>query len=573
MLPQVGRYQVLKQLGKGAMGVVYLADDPLLNRQVAIKTIDIAIDEESRRGFLYGRLLRDARAAASLSHPNIVGIYDVVVDNNCACIVMEYVAGEDLASYLSRIPVADLPFTVYVIRAMAAALDYTHSRGVIHRDIKPANVMLDAARTPKITDFGIARITEGATKTMTGTVMGTIEYMAPEQVKGEDLDGRADQFALGVVAYRMLTGDTLYGSQSITTMAYKIVNETPPPVRSRNASLPVGVDPVVAKALAKAPGDRYRNCSEFAEALAASLAGDREPATIATVAPPLPPPAQGRNLTAVTAIALAMAAGAAAGVVIWWKPWARPAQPAQAVVISKPAPESVPTPSAPAQSEPARKTAPAANPPAEKSPVKAPQKAAEAEPADDPASDASAPPPDTPAPAVEAFNHGRDLMQQNKFAEAIQAFTKASAIRPKWVQPHLSLGNAYQHLDQFDAAIREYSELLRLNPNLFAAYLQRGECYVHQQQDNPAFEDLNRAIAIKPEAPLALLARAGIYMRRQAYNKAAADFSETIRLQPDNANAYRGRAAARRELGDRPGARADQQKAEELSGRKGKKGG
>src|SRR5580704_1624993 len=249
MMQQVGRYKILSQLGKGAMGIVYLADDPLLSRQVAIKTIDLAVDDAGSSEFLHGRLLRDARAAASLTHPNIVGIYDVVIEGDRACIVMEYVAGEDLAAYLSRNLVPDSQFTVRVIRAMAAALDYTHSRGIVHRDIKPANVMLDSARTPKITDFGIARIVECATKTMTGTVMGTIEYMAPEQVKGETVDGRADQFALGVVTYRMLTGSTLYGDHSLTTMAYKIVNEAPASVRSRNASLPAGVDPVVAKAL------------------------------------------------------------------------------------------------------------------------------------------------------------------------------------------------------------------------------------------------------------------------------------------------------------------------------------
>src|ERR1700722_2313448 len=265
MFQQVGRYKILSQLGKGAMGVVFLADDPLLNRQVAIKTIDLAIEDPTRREFLRGRLLRDARAAASLSHLNIVGVYDVVEEGQCGCIVMEYVEGENLASYLGRNPVADSQFTIHVIRAMAAALDYTHSRGVIHRDIKPANVMLDSALTPKITDFGIARITEGATKTMTGTVMGTIEYMAPEQIKGEAVDGRADQFALGVVVYRMFTGGTLYCDHSMATMAYKIVNEPPAPVHSRNASLPAAIDSVVAKALAKAPGDRYRNCLEFAD--------------------------------------------------------------------------------------------------------------------------------------------------------------------------------------------------------------------------------------------------------------------------------------------------------------------
>src|SRR5580698_9809829 len=132
MLPQIGRYEILRQLGKGAMGVVYLAADPLLSRQVAIKTIDLAIEDATRREFLRSRLLRDARAAGALMHPNIVGIYDVVVEGDCACVVMEYIAGEDLSAYLMRTPVADPQFTVHVIRAMAAALDYTHARGVIH---------------------------------------------------------------------------------------------------------------------------------------------------------------------------------------------------------------------------------------------------------------------------------------------------------------------------------------------------------------------------------------------------------------------------------------------------------
>jgi len=561
MLQQVGRYKVLSQLGKGAMGVVYLADDPLLSRQVAIKTIDLAIDDPSRRDFLHGRLLRDARAAASLSHPNIVGIYDVVVEGDRACIVMEYVAGEDLAAYLSRNPVADLQFTIHVIRAMAAALDYTHSRGVIHRDIKPANVMLDSVRTPKITDFGIARITEGATKTMTGTVMGTIEYMAPEQVKGEAVDGRADQFALAVVAYRMLTGTTLYGDHSLTTMAYKIVNEPPASVRSRNSTLPAAVDPVVAKALAKAPGDRYRNCSEFADSLAGALAGEaREAPTLATAAPP---PRKSGARTAVVAIALAAAAGALAGVAIWWKPWMRPVQPTEAVVVSQPPKSTAPVSVRPRPVEKA---------PAEKPPVKPRQNTAETETGDEIAADTQSPPPDMPAPAVEAFNRGRDLMKHRQFAEAVQAFTKAANIRPDWAQGYVSRGNAYQHLEQFDDAIRDYSRAIGLNPKLTNAYIGRAQCYVHQQRDGPAFDDFNQAIALKPDAAVALHGRAWIYLRRKAYHKSLADFNESIRLSPNNVPAYRGRADARRALGDSQGAQADQAKYEELSARKGEKG-
>jgi serine/threonine protein kinase/Tfp pilus assembly protein PilF len=588
MLPQIGRYKILSQLGKGAMGVVYLADDPLLGRQVAIKTIDLAIEDATRREFLRGRLLRDARAAASLSHPNIVGIYDVVVEGDCACVVMEYIAGEDLAAYLSRNPVADPQFTVQVIRAMASALDYTHARGIIHRDIKPANVMLDAANIPKITDFGIARITEGATTTVTGTVMGTIEYMAPEQIKGEQVDGRADQFALGVVAYRMLTGSTLYGNQSMATLAYKIVNEPPAPVRSRNSWLPAGVDPVLAKALAKAPDDRYRNCSEFADALAGSIAGVNREASTVALTPLLPPPRKSGSRTAVVAIALAGAAGAVAAMVVW-KPWLQPAKPAASeVAVSKSA--AAPEPptglnqgpaleaAASVEKAPVEKSSPGKPRVEKKSPVEPPHKAGEAkaepiERVDDVAPDAPSLPADTPKPAVEALNRGRELVKQQQFAEAVQAFTKVTDIRPNWPPGYVSRAGAYQHLEQFDAALRDYSRAIRLNPKLFNAYLGRAQCYLHQQQDDPALDDFNQAIALRPDAPLALVGRAGIYLRRKAYQQALADFNEAIRRSPDLANAYRGRANARRALGNERGAKADENRYKELSAGKGDKGG
>src|SRR5579871_459260 len=205
MVEQVGRYKIKGQLGRGAMGVVYLADDPLLNRQAAIKAVDLSGGTSDQAEFLRTRLLRDARAAAGLSHPNIVGVFDVVEEGNAAYLVMEYIPGETLAAVLNRTSIPDPAFTLRVLRDMAAALDYTHARGIIHRDIKPANVMIDTSQTAKIMDFGIARIADTRTSTPTGMVMGTIEYMSPEQVKGEAVDGRSDQFALAAVAFRMLT--------------------------------------------------------------------------------------------------------------------------------------------------------------------------------------------------------------------------------------------------------------------------------------------------------------------------------------------------------------------------------
>jgi len=180
-----------------------------------------------------------------------------------------------------------------VLSQMADALDYTHARGVIHRDIKPANVMIDAAGNAKIMDFGIARISDTRTCTPTGMVMGTVEYMAPEQIRGETVDGRADQFALAAVAYQMLTGATLFGPNTVATLTYKIVNEAPPPPCTRNAALPRGVDAVVAKALAKTPSERFTNCREFALALAEAFSG--APTAALVPAPLVAQPTQPMN--------------------------------------------------------------------------------------------------------------------------------------------------------------------------------------------------------------------------------------------------------------------------------------
>src|ERR1017187_6013070 len=180
-----GRYVVMRMLGRGAMGVVYLATDPMLNRQVAVKTVDLAVDDPLEREFLRNRLLRDARAAAVLKHPNIVGIHDVFEDGGHAYVVMEYVEGDTLAAGLKN---SCLPAAFVVlkgVRQAADALDYAHARGVIHRDIKPANIMIDSAGNTKVMDFGIARISDARTCTPTGMVMGTVERSEERRVGKE----------------------------------------------------------------------------------------------------------------------------------------------------------------------------------------------------------------------------------------------------------------------------------------------------------------------------------------------------------------------------------------------------
>lgn len=574
-MEQIGRYKLVSILGRGAMGVVYLADDPLLHRQVAVKTIDLAIDDPSRREFLRGRLLRDARAAAALQHPNIVGIFDVVAEGETNAIILEYVAGENLSSYLARNVTADPAFTLRIVTAMASALDYTHSRGVIHRDIKPANVMLDASLTPKITDFGIARITEGATTTMTGAVMGTIEYMAPEQVKGEPVDGRADQFALGVITYRMLTGQTLFGDHSLTTLAYKIVHEPAPSIRSRVSWLPEKIDSVLAKALAKNPEDRYASCGEYAAALNGALQGpNREVSTVAMPAEAEPSAVRrGTNLPLLILAAVALGA-AAAGLAVW-KPWvgavraSQTAASAQQPVAQTPAPIAS-SPAVQAKETPAPATAETRKP--EKAPVKevaeneSPPKitASAAQPGKMPV---TAP---VPANADEALERGRQAMQSQDYAAALQDFTKATDLRPNWAQAYHSRGNAYEALEQYDAALRDYDHAILINPGVFNFYASRAACYLKLQQDDRALGDLNRAVTLKAEAPVVLAERAAIYMRRNDYQRAEADWTQVIRFQPNNAVAYRQRAAARRQLGDRGGAVADAARAAQIVGNRGR---
>jgi serine/threonine protein kinase/Tfp pilus assembly protein PilF len=577
-MEQIGRYKIISMLGRGAMGVVYLADDPLLHRQVAVKTIDLAINDPSRREFLRGRLLRDARAAAALLHSNIVSIFDVVTDGETDAIIMEYVAGENLSAYLARNTTADVAFTLRIVTAMASALDYTHSRGVIHRDIKPANVMLDVSLTPKITDFGIARITEGATTTMTGAVMGTIEYMAPEQVKGEAIDGRADQFALGVITYRMLTGETLFGDHSLTTLAYKIVHEPAPLVRSRISWLPASMDTVLAKALAKNPSDRYTTCGEFAAALNAALAGvNREDSTLAMPAVAEQAPAK-RGVNLLALILGAVALGAAAAGIAVWKPWA-PAQQAAPTEQAKVAPMAAATslpPSLPSA------TPPGQNPPSppKTEVMKKPAKAVVKEQAENVVPPKAASPvqqslptpvPSPPAAAAEdALDRGREAMKNQDYAAALQAFTKATDLRPNWAQAYHSRGNAYEALGQYDAALRDYDFAIRINPGFFNFYASRAACLVKLQQDDRALADLNQALTLKSEAPVVLSTRAALYMRRNDYQRAQADWTQVIVLEPENVVAYRQRAIARRQLGDRPGARADTAKVAEILLRRGK---
>ena len=587
MSQMFGRYTVVGQLGRGAMGVVYLASDPMLNRQVAVKTVDLGVDDPEEREFLRTRLLRDARAAAVLKHPNIVSVYDVFEDGGRAYVVMEYVEGDTLAARLKANPLPDAAMILKVLRQMADALDYTHSRGVIHRDIKPANVMIDAAGTAKIMDFGIARISDTRTCTPTGMVMGTVEYMAPEQLRGETVDGRADQFALAAVAYRMMTGSTLFGPNTAATLTYKIVNEAPPPPCTRNAALPRGVDAVLAKALAKTPSERFTNCCEFVGALAQSFSDAPTapvgPAPVVVAQPtqpviPVPEPAEPnkRSRSAVLA-AVVVAVLGLGGALAVWKPWNRTPQPPDRVAAVGPATVTpVPTreplaqrPVAPPKPQPhdAKPSKAVSTPPTVTPP---PVTLKPAEPTEPPEEAELLPLPPvaktgtTPTPFETAIQRGQEQVKSKDYPGAIQSFARAIALRPNYAPAYYSRGVAQQNLAHNEVAIQNYSEAIRLAPNMALAYAARGVCLVRLHRDPDALIDFQRALGLKPGLASALNGRGGVHFRRRQYRMALADYDAAIQSNPRFAQAYLNRARAREAVGDFRGAAADRQGEAEL---------
>jgi serine/threonine protein kinase len=265
---KAGRYEILGELGRGAMGVVYRATDPVIGRTVAVKTIRLSEEGTGlNRAELLSRFKTEARAAGLLAHPNIVVVYDAGEENGLFYITMELIEGKSLQSLLDFGHGFPVPRILRIFDQTCSALQFAHERNVVHRDIKPANLMLTADDTVKITDFGTAKILQFGTAQQTTHVMGTPSYMSPEQVKGRPVDGRSDIFSLGVMLYEMLTGEKPFPGQSITTVIYKIVNEEPIPPRQLNPSVHPGLNDIVMRALAKEPEERYQSCREFQDDL------------------------------------------------------------------------------------------------------------------------------------------------------------------------------------------------------------------------------------------------------------------------------------------------------------------
>jgi serine/threonine protein kinase len=291
MISHLGRYEIVGELGQGAMGVVYKAKDPLIDREVAIKTINLDQAMEEREEYEQ-RFYQEARAAGRLSHHNIVTIFDVGKSGDTAYIAMEFLQGRELRDVLNEKSVLPIGQVLDIVAQVAEGLAFAHEHGIVHRDVKPSNIMIQKDGHVKITDFGIARMASAAVRTQTGMVLGSPKYMSPEQVMGKLTDQRSDIFSLGVMLYEMLTGRPPFSGENVNAIMYQTLNASPPQPSSMNPVVPDMLNFIVAKALAKKMDERYQNAAEFAEDLRAcrdSLPHEA-PAAIASTRLQPPPP-------------------------------------------------------------------------------------------------------------------------------------------------------------------------------------------------------------------------------------------------------------------------------------------
>ena len=265
-----GKYEIRGTLGEGAMGRVLDAFDSVIERRAALKVVRCPAAGDADGTEAMARFRREAQAAGRLNHPNIVAVYDYGEDDRHAWIAMEHVPGGSLKEMLERDERLAMPAILKIMEQMLSALDYSHKRGVVHRDIKPANIMLGAEGEVKIADFGIARI-ENSSMTQVGTIMGTPSYMAPEQLRGETVDSRADIWAAGVVLYQLVTGEKPF-SGGYSSVQHKAINTEPTPPSTLSVTAPLGIDAVVARAMAKRPDGRFATAGEFAKALQGAMA-------------------------------------------------------------------------------------------------------------------------------------------------------------------------------------------------------------------------------------------------------------------------------------------------------------
>ena len=502
---KLGRYELLGKIGKGGMGVVYRAMDTAIGRMVAIKTI-LFNDADGRASELRARMVRESQAGGRLSHPNIVAVHDIGQEGDASYIVMEFVEGDTLDKMMRENPsLRSSGEALRIVQDCAAALDYAHSRGVVHRDIKPANIMLQADGVVKIADFGIAKIAEFSPLTQTAVTMGSPEYMAPEQWRGEAATGQTDQYALATVTYLLLTGRRPFEGDSVASLAAMALYQEPPAAASFNSRLSPAVDGVLRKALSKTGAARYATCSEFA--LALRRAWDSNP--IAT-----PRGANRPKWIIATVVMVLLVALSFAGMALYLRHGS-----------AKPKPK-LETAGSPA-----------------------------ARPVNPMASD------------VDPELRGDALFKQSDYAGALDYFTKAIATKPDY-RSYFGRAGAYRRLEQMEKAIADYSRAIGFKPDSAAAYHNRGFCEMRLNLLDKAAEDYDKALTLDPGNSHSWYDRGSIHLKKGGYKHAVQCFTKAIELDPNFVQAWENRAVAERKLKDSEAAEADLKRAQTLKQRK-----
>jgi len=458
---KIGKYSIVGEIGRGAMGIVYKGVDPIIGRTVAIKTIRFdTLGQGTERDIAQKRFLREAHSAGNLSHPNIVTIYDVGEDQGLSFIAMEYVDGSSLEELMHVRQKFSLDEILRLIEQVADGLESAHKKGVVHRDIKPANILIDSEGRPRIVDFGIARIST-STMTQTNMIMGTPYYMSPEQISGRKVDHRADIFALGGILYELLTGQKAFPGDSLTTVIYKIMNEEPSPVRTFQKNLPEGLDYIVSKALAKAPEERYQSCREFIHdlrhysQLKAPAPSPRQaeavlPAPRLFIREPRPevvrPESHRKTLVIILAAMLAVTA-IVIGVIILSPGSSSGTRSGGAV--PGPGPTSV-------------------------TPVK---------------------PPDTPTVFL---SRGRQLLVGQNYPDALAAFERIPESAPEYFESRLYVASIWEAQDKLGAAASEYRRLMDLNAKDGRPYVRLAELSEKKGDKAVALEIYRKLVEVSP---------------------------------------------------------------------------
>jgi serine/threonine protein kinase len=503
-MERLGKYTVLGELGRGAMGIVYLGEDPYIGRKVALKTIRFeSFTQPSDQEMAQQRFMREARSAGNLSHPNIVTIYEVGEDMGMTFIAMEYIEGQSLEDLIASGKKFSLEEIAGLVARIGDALDYAHQKGVIHRDIKPANILIDREGFPHIVDFGIARFTS-STMTLTRAVVGTPYYMSPEQVAGKEIDHRTDIFSLGTILYELLTGNKPFPGDSITTVMYKIVHEDPPPVHPLLGRFPPGIDHVLSRVLAKKPPARFKSCRELSGALS-GLKG--QPEIPLSVKDPLDKAAR------------------------------PPLAPAKKKKISKEIPEEIPEYLSPGEKS--------------RKPIlslllammvlvviatisiyfyfngKRPLS---------PQGGQSTAPVSTLSSEETSLAAGKDLLQRGLYQQALTSFRSALSRDSRNFEARLGAADALRELGKLDEAAQEYEKAVALNETDPRPHLYLGEMLDRQGKKEEALDMFERFLTLSPKS-----ADTGRVSRRieeiekelSAENIPAAKEEAPARMQPE----------------------------------------